>query len=307
LNSQPLTPTLPLLLRRQLVEFAPDVVHLHFPNPLAAFAWRIVGRPRGSAAPALAIWHHADITRQRRGRVLVGPWQQWCLRRAAGVLVSSGALAAGSRELQRHRDKVAVVPFGIDPAPWSAHAPTGNGPFLFVGRLVAYKGIEILLQALREAQGVVLDVVGAGPRAGALRRLADKLGVAPRVNWLGTLSGAQLAARLASARALILPSVDTSETFGLVQLEAMAAGVPVVATDLPTGVREVASEASHLLVPPGDIGALAAALRRLADDAQLARSLGEAGRARLQASYTRNHMTEALLRWYAGLAGQPRT
>ncbi len=126
--------------------------------------------------------------------------------------------------------------------------------------------------------------------------------MADRVDWAGAADGAGLRRRLAVARALVLPSLDASETFGLVQLEAMAAGVPVIASDLPTGVREVADPGrSHLLVPPGDVGALAAALRTLAEDPGRARAMGLAARERQRTLFTRDAMIDHLLAWYAGL------
>ena len=306
-NSQPLTPTLVPLLRRELARFRPDLVHLHLPNPLAALAWRAAaGGRRG--LPPLAVWHHADITRQRWGRLVAGPLQEGCLARAAGIAVSSEAHRRGSRELAGHRGKVAVVPFGLDPAPWRELAATGTGPFLFIGRLVRYKGLPVLLEALREVPAARLTVVGTGPLEADLARQAQRLGVGDRVEWVGDRAPHELRRHLAAARALVLPSLDTSETFGLVQLEAMAAGVPVIASDLPTGVREVADAgASHLLVRPGDPRELAAALRTLLEDPARARAMGEAGRARQLRHYTRDAMCERLLAWYDELLSGERT
>jgi rhamnosyl/mannosyltransferase len=201
-----------------------------------------------------------------------------------------------------------VIPFGLDPAPWAGVAARGDGPFLFVGRLVRYKGLHVLLEALREVPEARLAVVGEGPLAGSLARTAERLGVADRVEWAGPADHDQLVARLAAARALVLPSLDESETFGLAQLEAMAAGVPVIASDLPTGVREVADPGrSHLMVPPGEPRALAAALRRILADPAQARAMGAAGRERQRREFAREGMIDSLLAWYAGLAGGGRT
>ncbi len=306
-NSQPLTPTLAHLLRRELAQFGPDLVHLHLPNPLAALAWQVVALGR-RGLPPLAVWHHADITRQRWGRLAAGPLQQGCLARARGIVVSSEAHRLGSRELARHRDKVAVVPFGLDPTPWRELAATGLGPFLFVGRLVRYKGLSVLLEALREVQAARLTVVGTGPLGADLVRQAQRLGVADRVDWVGDCQPQELRRHLADARALVLPSLDASETFGLAQLEAMAAGVPVIASDLPTGVREVAdAERSHLLVRPGDPQDLAAALRTLQEDPARALAMGAAGRERQLRHFTRDVMCERLLAWYGMLLSAERT
>ncbi len=113
---------------------------------------------------------------------------------------------------------------------------------------------------------------------------------------------AGVAGHLTRARALVLPSMDASETFGLVQLEAMAAGVPVIASDLATGVREVGEPGrTCLLVPPGETGPLADAMTSLLDDPEFVGKLGAAGRRRFQDRFTREAMLDRLLDWYSSL------
>jgi glycosyltransferase involved in cell wall biosynthesis len=299
LNSQPLNPSLPGLLRREIEEGRPDLVHLHLPNPLAAFAWLALRASGTVKLPPLAVWYHADITRQRFGRYLVRSMVDSCLRQAVGVCVSSASLAGSSPVLQRSGKAVEVVPFGIDPVPWCEIRPSLDGPFLFVGRLVPYKGLDILLKAIARVPGAAVVLVGDGPLRNRLGDLADGLGLGGRVRFAGPLQQHGIASLLAGARALILASRDVSETFGLVQLEAMASGVPVVASDLPTGIREVGVDGETcLLVPPGDVSALSAALAKLQSEPRLAERLGTAGRERFNLNFTRERMVERLLRWY---------
>ncbi len=306
-QSQPLTPTLVGLIRRELACRRPDLVHLHLPNPLAAAAWLLAARLEEILGrrdvPPLAVWHHADITRQRLGRRLAVPLQLACLRRAAGICVSSRSLAENSRELAGLRDKVRVVPFGIPAEPWSRVEPRHDGPFLFVGRLVAYKGLEVLLDAIAQVPGAYLEIVGEGPLGPGLEERAGHLGLGARVAFRGRLEEDELLAAMAGARGFVLPSLDASETFGLAQLEAMAAGLPVVASDLPTGVRDLGVEGeTHLFVPPGDVAALAGALGRLQTESGLAARLGEAARRR-SAGYGREPMIDELLDCYAMCLG----
>ena len=309
-NSQPILPTLLLELRRLLDEFSPDLVQLHFPNPLLAVAWLALERLVGPPATVLTVWYHADITRQRLGGRLVAPAVRACLDRACGICVSSRSLLDGSPYLRPFTRKTAVIPFGIAPEPWIDIQARGDGPFLFVGRLVRYKGLMTLLAALARVPDARLTVIGEGPLRGRLSEELSRLGLADRVDLLGTVSQAVFRNHLADARALVLPSLDRSETFGLVQLEAMAAGVPVVASDLPSGVGEVGlSDQTGLLVPPGDSAALAAAMARLQNDARLARNMGQAARRRFLERFRRDDMIDRLLTGMTSswnLKGPPR-
>jgi len=302
LNSQPLTLTLMGLIRREIAFLDPDLVHLHLPNPLAAAAWLGLQGCRSLDLPPLVVWYHADITRQRVGRFLVRPFVKACLEQAAGISVSSRTLATRSPILTPWRGKVQVIPFGIDPAPWNQVASTLDGPFLFVGRLVPYKGLDVLIQAMARVPDARLVIVGEGPLKSRLIDAAAGCAAAGRVVFAGPLNQAGVAGHLTRARALVLPSVDASETFGLVQLEAMAAGVPVIASDLPTGVREVGEPGRTChLVPPGDVDALAGALNSLLQDQEVAREMGAAGRRRFQDRFTRGMMLDRLLDWYGSL------
>ena len=302
LNSQPLTLTLPGLIRREVARLKPDLVHLHLPNPLAAASWLALRIVRSCDLPPLAVWYHADITRQKVGRFLVQPIVKACLDRAAGISVSSATLAANSPVLAPWKQEVGVIPFGIDPVPWTTIEPSLDGPFLFVGRLVPYKGLEVLLEAMARLPDAEAVIVGEGPLLAPLSALVKKMGTDGRIHFVGPMDSAQVAEHMARARALVLPSVDASETFGLVQLEAMAAGVPVVASDLPTGVREVGEPGrTCLLVPPSDPEALSQALGGLLKDKEKAREMGAAGRLRFEERYTRGLMMDRLLDWYGSL------
>ena len=166
------------------------------------------------------------------------------------------------------------------PAPLPVVPPlaTGEPPrFLFLGRLVPGKGAPWLLRAAARANAPVrLEIAGAGPQEPALRRLARKLGLEDRVDWLGWLDEAQVGTRMAAARALVFPSL-WQEPAGLVTAEAAAAGRAVIASRVG-GIPEYAAKLGHcLIVEPGDVPALAAAIDRLAEDALLAARLGLAG------------------------------
>lgn len=274
-----------------------DVIHLHHPHSLADITYAL----RFSLAP-LVVTQHADypsIKYKLPGR--------YALHRAEAIIVPSRAHIALSRELKGFEDKVHVIPFGIDERRWEVvpPPPPGNPPrALFIGRLVPYKGVDFLLRALELVPELRLDVVGTGPERNRLETLARALAVSNRVKWWGEYPDADLPRRMADADFLVLPSVSVEEMFGLVLLEAMAAGRPVITTAVPSGVREVnVAGETGLEVPIRDVGALADAMRQLANDPVLRDRLGAAGRVRVREKFSIDAMTTAHLDLYAKVRG----
>lgn len=184
----------------------------------------------------------------------------------AEVLVSDGA----------PRDRLDIVPYFVAPAP--PRPATTTFDVLFVGRLVATKGADVLLRALATLPGRSAVVAGEGPERLPLERLAHDLGIADRVSFPGSVSPERRGELLAQARVFALPSL-WSEPFGIAGLEALAAGVPVVASDaggIPTWLPD--GEPGGARVRRGDVGALAAALERLLGDEPLRVEAGQAAR-----------------------------
>lgn len=306
------SPGLPAVLRRLLAD-PPDVWHLHAPNitmMLAVLAYRGI-RP-------LVVTHHSDIVRQRVGRHLVRPLERAVYRRAARVLPTSAAYADGSDLLHRFARKLTPVPLGIDRRPFAEpsaaareyagqlRAEHGGPLWLTVGRLIYYKGLPVALAALRRVPGKLV-VVGTGPLEADLRRQAADLGVADRVVWHGRATADELVGGYLAAAALWFPSVARSEAFGLVQVEAMAAGCPVVNTAVPgSGVAWVCRDGVEgLTVPVNDPAALAAAADRLLADPGLRERLGAAGRARAAAEFDWLVMGRRSLDVYREVCGTP--
>jgi rhamnosyl/mannosyltransferase len=199
-------------------------------------------------------------------------------------------------------DRSYVIPFGIDDERWSLvpPSPPGGAPrALFIGRLVKFKGVDVLLRALERVPDVRLDIVGSGPEGPRLRTLAQALAITDRVRWYGEYPDEDLPRRMADADFLVLPSVTTEEMFGLVVLEAMAAGRPVITTAVPSAVREVnVPGVTGLEVPIRDVGALANALAVLAGDPARRQQMGDAGRARVAEHFTRGLMARRHVELY---------
>jgi rhamnosyl/mannosyltransferase len=298
-------PGLPLLGAR-LRRWGVDVVHLHVPNPtmllaLAGFARRF----------PLVVGYHSDVVRQKVLGMVLRPFEALVYARAAAMLAASPPYATGSPVLRRYAPAVSVLPYGIDLGPYlrpgrGAREQAGRlrdaSPeplWLAVGRLVYYKGLHSALDALKHVPGRLL-VIGEGPLAGPLRQRAEEMGLADRVVWRGRADADELVGAYHAATALWFPSNARSEAFGLVQVEAMASGCPVINTHIPdSGVAWVSRhEESGLTVAPDDALALAGAARRLLDEPGLRERLGGAGRARAAAEFDDETMARRTLTIY---------
>ncbi|HSH96398.1 MAG TPA: glycosyltransferase, partial [Roseimicrobium sp.] len=244
--------------------FPADVWHAHLPNPLADLACL-----RGDTRVPLVISYHSDIIRQSAVMGMYRPLLHAMLRRADRIVVATPAHIENSPVLPRFRDKCEVIPFGVDLLPY-AKTPAlleqaeeyrkqagGRAILLNIGRLVGYKGQRYLIEAARSLDAVVW-IVGTGPLRRELEMLAEEMGVGSRVRFWDDASDSQVAALLHACDVFVLPSITPNEAFGMVQIEAMACGKPVVSCRLPSGVPWVNRDGeTGRIVPPADAGALA--------------------------------------------------
>lgn len=270
-----------------------DVVHVHTPNPVADVLIAL-WPPK---APIVITWH-TDIVRQKRLKHVVAPFAHALCRRAAAIHCSAEFIRRHSTFLPPYLGKTQVIPFGLsvdafiqaaadESAKQATQAARGGRFALAVGRLVYYKGFDVLLKAAADLPDLRLVIIGEGPLRNELQGMIDTLGLGERVSLLGAVSDADLAAHYAAADLFVLSSTHRSETFALVQVEAMAAGLPVINTNLPTGVPDVSLDGiTGITVPPGDQAALTDALQRLWSDAPLRARFGAAGRERAVTVYS---------------------
>ena len=297
-------------MRRAIREAKADIVHIHTPHPTAILTYLLSG-----AAERLVCTYHSDIIRQKVLGKIIGPLQNLAFQRAGAIVAASPNLIDASPVLTKHRDRCVVVPFGTGlPADDCPEQPIVEelrakhpGPIvLAVGRLVYYKGFEHLIRAmaLAKAPGTLL-IIGEGPMRPLLQRVIDEVGLSDRAHLLGNISDVQ--PYYHACDLFVLPSVTRNEAFGIVQLEAMACGKPVINTNLDSGVPFVSRDGeSGLTVPPGDTPALAAALTTLLSDAGMRTRFGEAARARVSNDFTAEKMVERTLRLYRKVAaGEP--
>lgn len=273
-----------------------NLIHFHAPNPLASVA--LLAEMARKAAPPLVITHHMDMRPRGPLRWVARAAYHQLLHAAETVVVSSEKNVAVARDLKPGLN-YATIPFGvaardyvISPsqrraaAEWRKSLAGEAATVGFVGRHARYKGLDVLVKALAQTPGVHAFIAGDGPYGPPAQALARTLGVERRTHFLGEVSEADKLRLFAASDAFVLPSTEITEAFGITQLEAMAAGLPVIASDLPTGVTDVTVDGvSGLLCAPGDAAALADAIRRLASDTALRRRLGLGAQQRVRQTF----------------------
>lgn len=310
LFSTPVAPSyIPALCRRMKQQ---DIVVHHAPFPLNDAAI-LIGLP---ADVALVVYWHADVLSYPLLRRLVSPMTRRVLERADTIVVSGQALIDGSDLLRPHAAKCAVLPYGIGLEYWRRLDATElanvakmqrdrRRHIVAVGRLVGYKGFHILINAL-ETINAHVTVVGEGPLKAALEQHAVKMGVSHKIEFVGSQSRSYIKTLFHAAQVMALPSVTEAEAFGIVQIEAMATGLPIVNTSLPTTVPTVARhEQEALTVAPNDAPALAAALNRILDEPCLQARLGAAASMRASAEFDDGIFHDRMIMIYRRAMNRP--
>lgn len=282
-----------------------DITHAHLPYPPGELGHMLLGRSRG-----LVLSYHSDIVRQKLLGALYSPFLRLLLRQADRISVSNPTYIRTSPFLARVADKCSVIPFGINLQEFAAtparqeraaaiRAQYAPKPLLlFVGRLRHYKGLNVLIDAMQTIDAHLL-VVGAGMMETAWRTQATALGLDERITFLGDLSDAEKLEMLHAADLFVLPSTNRAEAFGIVLIEAMAAGLPLISTELGTGTSFVNQhEQTGLVVPPDDAPAMAAAINRILTNEPLRQRMAAASLARAQSEFNVGTMAARMLDLY---------
>jgi glycosyltransferase involved in cell wall biosynthesis len=298
LASQPICPTLPF----HLTAARETLVHLHFPNPWAAQAYLMSGH-KGK----LIVTHHADTEGRRFLRKFTDPVVRRAMKRAAAIIVTSRRYLDSSAELTDFRHKCQVVPLGIDlvscdedsPEVAAIRAKYGESIVLAIGRLVPYKGFEYLLKSMVEIDATLL-VIGTGPGRETLEDTVRKLGLGAKVHLLGHVR--EVGPWYKAARLLAMPSISRAEAFGLVQVEAMATGIPVVNTNIDSGVPDVSLHGiTGITVPPRNTRALVDAIELLLKNPEMRLNYGRAGAIRAREEFSCERMAQRTFSVYASV------
>lgn len=300
---------LPWLARYQSKQ---DVIHVHLPNPMANLALWLT-RPRAK----IVLHWHSDIIKQKRLLKLYEPLQTWLLNRSDAILATSTRYAESSPWLRTRMNKVHIAPSCVeDPllvTTTEQRMATAsrvcqswpNKRIVFaLGRMTYYKGFDVLIEAARLLpDDVVILVGGGGELLEPLRQQVRNTGLSHKVHLLGRVSDEDLTGYFEAAQLFCLPSLVRSEAFGLVMVEAMGYGKPVVATDIEgSGVPWVNLDGeSGLNAKPGDAASLADCILRLLDDPALTSRLGAGGRRRFESLFTLDKMIDVVEATYAAI------
>ena len=314
----PVSPHFPARLRRVIADFRPDLLHLHTPNT-SAF-WALL-TPAARRLPWVIHWH-SDVVASRLDRGLAlayplyRPFERALLARAGRVIVTSPPYRDSSAALAPWRDRTEVIPLGIDadrlPRPDARARDHARGCWpgglrlLSIGRLTYYKGHEVLLRALARVPGASLVLVGEGERRGDLERLIGELGIGERVWLAGRIGDAEMAALLAECDLFCLPSIERTEAFGVVLMEAMAQGRPSLVSAIEgSGVGWVVEDGvDGFHLPPGDVEAWAARIDGLVADPSPLRRLGEVARGRFGQRFRIDRVADRTLALYREVLGR---
>ncbi len=292
----------------------PDVVHAHF--WMSGKAALDAARPLG--IPVVQTFHALGVVKRRHlGRLDTSPGQR--LVEEHGVVVAADHIIATCTDemfelvrLGADPARISVVPCGVDLRLFAPDGPAvprrpGWHRLVYVGRLVPRKGVDTIISALPRLPDTELVVAGgpppsrlaSDPEVGRLMELATNHQVLDRISFLGGVSRQELPAMVRSADVVV--SVPRYEPFGIVPLEAMACGVPVVVSSVGGLVDSVVDGLTGLHVRPGDPVELCRVLRSLLSDPARRGQLGQAGLARARRLYGWPRVADATLRVYAGL------
>lgn len=287
-----------------------DVVHFHVPFPLGDLACLLSGY-KGK----VVVWWHSDVVKQKKLMLLYKPIMKRFLKRADVIVVATQGHIDGSEYLKDYREKCLIIPYGVDREIErngdlyyeKTHGVTLKNKdeskrlsFLFVGRLVYYKGCKILVEAFSKVEGANLNIIGSGPLEAELKHLVQKNGIGDRVQFLGNATDEQLNKNMESCDVFVLPSIARSEAFGLVQIEAMCYGKPVINTNLPSGVPYVSiHQETGLTVKVDDVPALAEAMKWMVEHDEERVAMGIRAKQRVKECFQMDDMLKKVYNVYS--------
>lgn len=290
-----------------------DIVHFHAPNVLGALAVNLMN----TSIPVIVHWH-SDIVNKGFVAYILRPIEYLLLQRARVIVCTSWEYAKASNQLRSYINKVRVVPIGVKDVSQSQRASRaldlslqsnlsrvrGRKIILSVGRLVKYKGFQNLIKAAKLIHNdAVCVIVGKGPEYDYLANLILKEGVGDKVLILGELSNEDLHELYSIAHLFCLPSIDRSEAFGVVIIEAFSYSLPVVATKIDgSGVPWVNQDCvTGYNVEANSFEAISTACNRLLEDSTLRNFMATNARRRYETTFSNNCVIHKMLKIYKNI------
>lgn len=252
-----------------------DLLHIHLPNPLANLAAFVANKKNKK----IILHWHSDIVKQKKLKVLYKPLQTWLLNRADAIITTTPVYGEYSKDLAKYQHKISVIPIGINPSNYQVDIQKvheikekyKNKKIIFsLGRLVYYKGFEFLIEAAEKLPSDYIILLGGnGEEKRNLIGLIEAKKLQDKVFMLGFVKDEHLPSYYSACDVFCLPSIEKSEAFGVVQLEAFLFNKPVVSCSIPgSGVGWVnKNNVSGFVVAPKNADALAAALLNAVENA----------------------------------------
>lgn len=288
-------------------EISPDIVHAHWLFPGGYVTEKVLKK----GERLYLSMHGTDVFLVQKRKLSRG-FAKRVLRRSEKAHFVSTALQEIITETcsrqPKNNDLLLPMVFGLDDF-INRSAKEKTGGFLFVGRLLEVKGVDVLIRSFSELctssdSPWTLDIVGDGRERGRLESLVKELKLTELVTFHGSLNPNEVKEKYHNSRAFILPSITTDsgekEGLGVVLLEAMSAGIPVIGTDCG-GIPEIIHhEKTGLLVPQNDVSSLSIALKRLQEDSVLRDNLVDGANQLIQSRYRGEAMIDSLREWYVG-------
>lgn len=293
-----------LILKLWKIQDNYDVIHVHLPDPMSLIALFIT-RPKSK----IVVHWHSNILKQKYLYLLVSYFEKWVLKRSDIILCTSPKYYINNSTLEPFEDKVSFLVIGLS----KKEMPINNDLYkainekeesnkiIYVGRFVYYKGIEYLINAMSLVESnCVLYLIGSGVLENKLKDLVKRLNIDNKVVFLGELDDKEKFTYIKNSKILLLPSIYKTEAYGIVQVEAMAFGVPVISTKIEgSGVDWVNKDGvSGLTILPENSLQIAKAVDKILLDSELHDKLSKGAKARFNSLFTREIMINELVSKY---------